>query len=330
MIRRRHTVACLAALAAPGLAPRIGRAQATAPGWPGERPIEVVVPVPPGGALDALARLLMPHVCAHLGEGARFVVINRPGAGTQLGNEAVFNAAPDGYTLGCITAPALPALPIERQVRYRSADFAWLANVVEDPNTVFVLAGSPLRDLGALVATARARPGALTYGSTGVGGDDHIAMLAFEDWAGTPPMVHVPFTGSAPAIQALLGGHLDLLVGNISEHLPLQQEGRIRALGLAAPARFAPLPQVPTFREQGFDLVAGASRGFVGTPGLPAPMRARLEAAFAAALAEPAFLREAERAGMPLRILVGDAYAAMIAEMEGRLRHLWSRRPWRE
>ena len=125
MIRRRHTVACLAALAAPGLAPRAGRAQATAPGWPGERPIEVVVPVPPGGALDALARLLMPHVCTHLGGGARFVVINRPGAGTQVGNEAVFNAAPDGYTLGCITAPALPALPIERQVRYRTAEFAW-------------------------------------------------------------------------------------------------------------------------------------------------------------------------------------------------------------
>ena len=101
MPTRRAIAATLAALAAP----RPGLAQATA--WPAERPIEVVVPVPPGGALDALARLLMPHVCAHLGEGAKFVVINRPGAGTQIGNEAVFNAAPDGYTLGCITAPAL-------------------------------------------------------------------------------------------------------------------------------------------------------------------------------------------------------------------------------
>ena len=330
MIRRRQAVVRLAALAGPALLPGIGRAQPAAPAWPAERPIEVVVPVPPGGALDALARLLMPHVCAHLGEGARFLVINRPGAGTQIGNEAIFNAAPDGYTLGCITAPALPALPIERQVRYRSADFTWLANVVDDPNTVFVLAGSPLRSLAELVAAARARPGALTYGSTGVGGDDHIAMLAFEDWAGTPPMVHVPFTGSAPAIQALLGGHLDLLVGNISEHLPLQQEGRIRALGLAAAARFAPLPQVPTFREQGFDLIAGASRGFIGTPGLPGPMRARLEAAFAAALDEPDFRRDAERAGMPLRILLGGAYASMIGEMEANLRRLWSRRPWRE
>ena len=94
MFSRRTTVAALAALAAP----RLARSQAAA--WPAERPIEVVVPVPPGGALDALARMLMPHVCAQLGEAAKFVVINRPGAGTQIGNEAVFNAAPDGYTLG--------------------------------------------------------------------------------------------------------------------------------------------------------------------------------------------------------------------------------------
>ena len=324
MPTRRAIAATLAALAAP----RPGLAQATA--WPAERPIEVVVPVPPGGALDALARLLMPHVCAHLGEGARFVVINRPGAGTQIGNEAVFNAAPDGYTLGCITAPALPALPIERPVRYRTAEFTWLANVVDDPNTFFVLGASPLRSLGDLVATARTKPGGLSYGSTGVGGDDHIAMLAFEDWAGTPPMVHVPFSGSVPATQALLGGHIDLLVGNISESLALQKEGRIRPLGVAAATPFAARPEVPTFRAQGFDLVAGASRGFVATPGLPPAVRTRLEAAFAAALAESAFLRDAERAGMPLSPLVGARYAAMIAEMEGSLRRLWGRRPWRE
>src|SRR4051812_30858624 len=120
MPSRRAIVTAFAALATP----RLARSQAA--GWPAERPIEGVVPVPPGGALAALARMLMPHVCAQLGEGAKFVVITRPGAGTQIGNEAVFNAAPDGYTLGCVTAPALPALPIERAVRYRTADFTWL------------------------------------------------------------------------------------------------------------------------------------------------------------------------------------------------------------
>lgn len=298
--------------------------------WPGDRPIEVIVPVPPGGGLDAMARLLMPYVAAHLGANARFVVVSRPGAGTQIGNEAVFNAAPDGYTLGAITCPALPALPIERPVRYRTLDFTWIANVVEDPNAFFVAGDSPLHSLADLATAARARPGALSYGSTGIGGDDHIAMLNFEAEAGIPPMVHAPFTGSAPATQALLGGHIGLLVGNISEALALQRDGRIRALGVAAAERFAPLPAVATFREQGIGLVAGASRGFVAAPGLPAPVVARLEAAFAAAMAEPGFLRETERAGMPLRPLVGAPYRAMVEGMDDALRTLWRRRPWKE
>lgn len=323
MLTRRGLAAGFALSAAP----TGGRAQ---PPWPGERPIEVIVPVPPGGGLDAMARLLMPHVVAHLGAGARFIVSSRPGAGTQVGNEAIFSAAPDGWTLGAITAPALPALPIERAVRYRTLDFSWIANVVEDPNAFFVSASSPFRTLADLIAAARARPGEITYGSTGIGGDDHIAMLAVEAETGVPPMVHVPFTGSAPATQALLGGHLGLLVGNISEQLGMQQEGRIRAIGVAAMRRYAPLPAVATFREQGLDLVAGASRGFVGPPALPEVVRTRLEAAFTAALDEPAFLWGAERAGMPLRPLVGAPYRAMVADMDAMLRGLWQRRPWKE
>jgi tripartite-type tricarboxylate transporter receptor subunit TctC len=180
------------------------------------------------------------------------------------------------------------------------------------------------------VAAAKARPGALNYGTTGVGSDDHIAMLAFEAEARLPPMTHVPFAGGAPAMQALLGGHVDLVVGNASDGLGLAQEGRVRTLGQAAPARWSALPGVPTFREQGFDLVANASRGFVAPPGLPDPIRARLEDAFTATLANPAFLREAERLFLPLRPLVGGAYRSMIAEMDGSLRELWKHRPWRE
>ena len=310
-----------------GLAAREVRAQGA---WPNERPIEVVVPVPPGGGLDQLARALMPHVCSRLSPQARFVVMNRPGAGTQIGNEAVFNAAPDGYTLGCITCPALPALPIERQVRYRTMDFAWIANAVDDANAFFVLSTSPLRNLGDLVAAARARPGTISYGSTGIGGDDHIAMLAFEGMANVPPLVHVPFTGSAPATQALLGGHIELLVGNISDFIGVQREGRVRALGVASAERYPPLPQVQTFKEQGFDFAASASRGFVGPPGMPAPMVAQFEAAFRGALADPAFLQEAARATMPLKPVVGAEYRAMIAAMDGNLKALWARRPWRE
>jgi tripartite-type tricarboxylate transporter receptor subunit TctC len=330
MPTRRATVATatLALLATPAML----RAQggSTAAGWPGERPVEVIVPFPPGGGVDVMTRLLMPIVAAHLGGGARAIVSNRAGAGGQVGYEAIFNAAPDGYTLGAVTAPVLQAIPIERPARYRALGFTFLANVVDDGNCFFVLAASPLRTLADLVAAARARPGELHYGTTGVGSDDHIAMLAFESQARLPPLVHVPFTGGAPVMQALLGGHLQLAVGNMSDGIALVREGRVRYLGGAMAERWPPLPEVPTFREQGFDLVAGASRGLVAPPGLPDPIRTRLETAFAAALADPAFLREAERLALPLRVLVGAAYREMIAEMESGLRGLWRQRPWRD
>ncbi|MBX6744997.1 MAG: tripartite tricarboxylate transporter substrate binding protein, partial [Acetobacteraceae bacterium] len=254
----------------------------------------------------------------------------RAGAGGQLGYEAIFNAAPDGYTLGAVTAPVLQAIPIERPTRYRALDFTFLANVVDDPNCFFVRADSPIRNLGELAAAARAQPGKLNYGTTGVGSDDHILMLHFEALAKLPPLVHVPFAGGAPVMQALLGGHLELAVGNMSDGLSLVREGRIRYLGGAMAQRWSALPEVPTFREQGFDLVAGASRGIVGPPGLSDPIRLRLEAAFAAALADPAFLKEAERLSLPLRPVIGAAYRDMIAKMDADLRSLWRQRPWKE
>jgi tripartite-type tricarboxylate transporter receptor subunit TctC len=226
--------------------------------------------------VDTTTRLVLRFAPNHL-PGARFVAVNRPGAGGQLGYEAAFNAPADGWTLCAVTAPAMPAMPIERAVRYRPLGWTFFANVVDDPNAFYVAAGSRLRTLADLAAAARERPAGLSYGSTGVGGDDHIAMLAFEALSGIPPMVHAPFAGNAPAMQALLGGHLALLVGNIGESLSLLREGQLRCLGVAAPARMPQAADAPTFREQGFDLVSGASRGLVGPPGMPAPVRARLE-----------------------------------------------------
>jgi tripartite-type tricarboxylate transporter receptor subunit TctC len=332
MLNRRGLGA--AAFAALASAPRVPRAQvgpaATTAPWPGERPIEAIVPFPPGGGVDVMTRILMPIVAQHLGGGAKTIVSNRSGAGGQLGFEAMFNAPPDGWTIGAISAPALQAIPIERPTRYRVPDFTYIANVVDDANAFYVRADSPFRSLADLVAAARARPGTVTYATTGVGSDDHIAMLAFQQMAGFPPMVHVPYAGGAPVMQAILGGHVDMASGNLSEAIAQAREGRTRYLAGAAPERWSVLPEVPTFRESGYDLVAGASRGFVGPPGMPPAVVERLRAAFAAAIADPAFQREAERQFLPLRPLVGEAYRSMIAEMDTGLRRLWQRHPWRE
>ena len=302
-------------------APRVARAA-----WPSDRPIEVIVPFPPGGGVDIMARSFLPFLQARL-PGSRFVVNNRGGAGGQIGTETTANAAPDGHILGAVSMPGFVSIPVERSARYRPADMTLLANVVDDPCALIVRADQPWRTLADLVAAARARPETLTYGTTGTGGDDHLTMLAFEELTGAR-FNHVPFTGMSQLFPQLLSGGLDIGAMNVSEALPLVREGRLRGLGQAGAERWAQMPGVPTYREQGVDLVGSASRGFASPGGLPAPVRERLEAAFASALADPAFEREAERLGMPLRPVVGPAYRDLVLRAEATYRALWQRRPW--
>jgi tripartite-type tricarboxylate transporter receptor subunit TctC len=154
-------------------------------------------------------------------------------------------------------------------------------------------------------------------------------MLAFEAAAGLPALTHVPFAGVAPLLPQLLGGHLASAVGNTTELYTLSREGKMRGLAVASARRLPEMPDLPTFREQGFDIVASASRGIIAPPGLPAEIAARLQAAFGAAIADPSFIREAERQHLPLRPLLGADYKRMAAEVDAQLRELWQRRPWR-
>ena len=317
--------AAIASLAATGLvAPRLAQAA-----WPADRPIEVIVPYPPGGGVDTMARIVLPAVQNRL-PGARFVVVNRAGAGGQLGWEVVFNAPADGFMLAATSVPALITYPMERTTRYRPLDFTFIANVVDDPGGLFVAANSPLRTLADLVAAAKARPGQISYGTTGIGSDDHLLVLGLEDTLALPPMTHVPFNGMAPLSTALVGGHLQVGAFNMSEGLALLRDGRIRSLGQAAASRWSGTPDVPTFKEQGVDLISGATRGIVGPPNMPAEITAALEGAFRAALADTDFVREAERMGLPLAPRIGADYRSDVAALETQLRGLWQRRPWKE
>ncbi len=323
MIQRRTWLAGTAAALA---LPKLAGAQ---PAWPAERPIEVIVPFPAGGGVDVMTRLIMPLVAAQI-PGMRHIVTNRSGAAGQIGLEATFNAAPDGYTLGATTLPAHNAVPMERPARFRAMDFTFIANIVEDANCFYVRSDSPLTSVADLIAAARARPGQMTYATTGVGSDDHLFMLAFEQVANVPPLVHVPFAGAAPLIPQLLGGHVDVAAINVGDALQLKREGRLRILAQASATRWAEAADVPTFREVGLDILHGAARGIVGPPGLPAPITGRLTQAFAVALRDPEFLREAQRQFMPLNPLIGADYRAMAQRTEDQLRVLWQRRPWRE
>jgi tripartite-type tricarboxylate transporter receptor subunit TctC len=297
--------------------------------WPADRPIQVVVPFPPGGGVDQMVRLLLPHVERHL-PGAHFVADNRAGAGGQIGSEATFNARADGYTLGAITSPALMTIAIERRVRYRVADFSYIANAVDDPSGIWVATASPYRSLQDLLAAARKEPETVTFGTTGIGSDDHLLQLNLEEVAPGVRLVHVPYAGTAPMQTALLGGHLDIGSFNMSEGIAGLRDGRFRALAMTGDERWSPASQVPTLRELGFNVVGGAQRGIVGPPGLPEPIHRRLVEAFGAALADPKFIGEAERVDLPIRVTLGNEYRNAVLLAEARLRELWQRRPWRD
>jgi tripartite-type tricarboxylate transporter receptor subunit TctC len=319
MLRRRNVALTMAGvLAAPGMA----RAA-----WP-ERPIQVMCPGPAGGGMDVYARAVIPFVAPRLGN-ANMVVINRPTASGQIAFESVALAEPDGYTIGVAQTPNLVTLPIERQVRCQVKDLTFIANIVEDPGGLFVRADSPLRDLAALVSAARAKPGQMAIGTAGIGTDDHLLILALQQATGTS-FSHVPYSGTPPIINGVLAG--DIAVGsfNVSEGIGLVRQGTLRLLGQGGAARWDGAAEVPTFRDQGVDVVAGSVRGVIAPPGLPDALRDRFRTAFAEALADPAWIREAARLSLPLRVMSGEEQRRVFLEDDVKLRALWQRQPWRE
>jgi len=322
MISRRTLLAASPLLASP----TILSAQTA---WPNDRPVEVIVLSAAGGGVDAMTRLVMPLIAQQI-PGMRVVVLNRPGAGGQIGLEATFNAARDGYTLGATTFPAHNAFPIERQVRYLPLDFTFICNVVEDANCFYVRVESPFKSLQDLVAAAKARPGQLSCGNTGIGSDDHLFALHFEELAGLQKMISVPFTGTAPLLPQLLGGNLDIAALNVYDALPLVRDGKLRILAQAAARRAPDAPDTPTFRELGYDLVHGASRGILGPPNMPQHVTEKLIAAARVALVSEEFKREAARVFMPLNPMFGAEYKAFAERSFADLQRLWRVRPWRE
>ena len=314
------------ALAAPLLAmPRLAGA---APPWPTERPVEVIIPFPPSGGVDTMARVVLNHVAPRI-PGFRYVVTNRPGAGGQIGFEAIFNTAPDGYTIGAVTNNAMHGHAIERRPRYRPTEYTFIANITDDPGAFFVDVRSPFHTLADFQAAAKPTPESLGVGTAGIGTDDHLLMMGFEDIAGVR-LIHVPYQGTAPQLRDLLGGRLPVGAFNMGEGITLMREGKIRCLGQAGEARWSAATDIPTFREQGFDLLGGSARGLAGPPNLPVEITARLVAAFRDAMADPAYIAETTKLGLPIRPLVGDAYRLMMAADYARLRALWQRRPWKE
>ena len=294
-----------------------------------EKPINLIVAYSPGGGTDLIARAIAPYLEKYLGGGARMVIVHRPGAGGEIGFAAIANAPADGYTIGFVNTPPLITVPIERSAQFGGPQrFELLGNVIDDPCNFSVHSDAPFRNLKELAEFAKANPGKVTVGSSGIGSDDHLVMLMFERAAGVK-MTHVPFKGAADVRTALLSKQITVGAINIGEAVQSIKGGApMRNIGQFAPARATVAPELPTAREQGYDIELSSLRGMAAPRGLPPEIRERLVKAVAAAAADPEFQAKATSVFAPLRYLSPAEFDRVIREAEVGFRQLWKELPW--
>jgi tripartite-type tricarboxylate transporter receptor subunit TctC len=280
-LRRRRLVgaAALAAMLA-------GRSRAAHAAFP-DRPVRIVVPWPPGAFTDVSARALAQVMTASLGQPV--VVENRPGATGAIGAEAVARAAPDGYTLYVASAETHAINPlVRRNLPYDpEADFAPISLYARVPATLVV--GPSLRDVpdfAGFLAAARAAPGRFTFASWGIASVSHLTMEKLIQATGTE-LLHVPFTGAAPAVTAVAGGQVDAMFLLAGTAMGAARSGRVRILALAADRRADPMPDVPTLREHGVGVEGGNWFALTGPARMPAEVVRRLARATAEAVHAP-------------------------------------------
>jgi tripartite-type tricarboxylate transporter receptor subunit TctC len=293
-----------------------------------ERPITMIVAYPPGGGTDLVGRAVAPFIEKYLGGGARIVVVNRAGAGGEVGFAALANAVPDGYTIGFVNTPPLLTIPIERPAQFTWQRFEYVGNIIDDPCNFSVHTDTPVTSLGELAAYARERPGEVTVGTTGIGPDDHLAMLKFERAAGVQ-LRHIPFKGSADVRAAILGKQIVVAAINIGEALQYQKGGTpIRNLVQMSPARTDLAPGLATAREQGYDIEMSSLRGLAAPKGIPPDVRDRLVKAVAQSVADPEFRAQAAKFFAPIRYLAPAEYEALVRDADLMYRAMWKEMPW--
>ena len=278
------------------------------------KPIKLVVPFAPGGSTDLVARMLAERMGPLLGQSV--TVDNRGGAGGTLGADLVAKATPDGYTLLMGTVSTHGASPaIYRKIPYDPVkDFQPITNVMSVPSVFVVNPKMPAKSMRDFIAMAKAAPGRHTFASPGIGSLGHANVENFAHLAGIQ-LLHVPYKGAGPALNDALAGQVDALTDNLPSALPHIQAGRLRALALLSPQRSSLLPDVPTYRELGFEeLSEGGWFGLMAPAGTPPAVVARLREAAHRAMEDASFKAQADKIGGVSMANTPDEFAQQIKQ----------------
>lgn len=297
------TVATLllgATFAAPG--------QAAAP-WPSQ-PIRLIVPYPPGGSVDNLARLLAPALGQRLGQ--TIVIENKAGASGTIGVDATVRATPDGNTFGFGVPGAITGLPHVMKVPYDVSKIQYVSLVARIPLVLVVNPSLPDATLADFVASAKRQPGKYNYGSAGNVTTPHLGGELLKQQTGIDIM-HVPYKGASPAVTALLSNEVQMFPGDASAVLGFIKAGKLRTLAVASPTRFEGLPDVPTTKEAGFpDVIVESNYGIIAPTGTPPEIVQKMSRAIAETLAEPALRQKMIDQGAIPAATTPEAYQALM------------------
>jgi tripartite-type tricarboxylate transporter receptor subunit TctC len=250
-----------------------------------ERTIRIIVPFAPGGSVDTLGRLLAQRM--QEGWGQTVVVENRPGAANMIGTQAVATAPADGYTLLIAVSTHATNPALQTKVPYDGIkDFEPIAMLARTPVVLYAHPSFPATDLKSLIAIGKAKSHKLNFGSGGVGTMTHLVGEVLKIDADIE-MLHIVYRGGTPALNDLLAGHLPLQFATVAQALPQYKAGQLRAIGISSDNRYPSVPEIPTFKEQGIDLVANEWYGLLAPAGTPKPIIEKLNAEMKRIIALP-------------------------------------------
>ena len=280
--------------------------------WP-EKPIHLLLPVAPGGSADATARLIQAPLSKILGQP--IIIENRAGGMGTISTNAVVRAKPDGYTFGVVyTSHAANPFMFEKMLYNSEKDLTPVAMFWRATMGISVPKDSPYRTLGDLIAAAKAKPGQINYATSGVGQAAHIAMTQLEKAAGIS-LVHVPYRGGGPAMEAVIGGSVPVFSSGTGLASPYLLNGTLRLLAVTSGTRSKLFPQVPTAAEAGYKGVDMSEwYGFVGPAGLPEPIVKKMNAAINQVLAQAEVQAQFEKWDMTTKLMTPGEFGTYVAE----------------
>lgn len=319
MMKRNLTHSALALALIAGLAlPAAVSAQKYSPG----PDVTVVQGFQAGGGSDALAQLVQPYLAKEL--GVNFVNRYQPGAtGAIAWTGLAKQTAPDGKTVSITNTPMLMTNYIMNpSMQYTIDDLTPLANVVTDPGVIVVAKDSPYKNIKAFLDAVRAEPGRITIGNSGVGGDDFFSVIMIEKSTGLK-FQQVPFAGDGPSWAAALAGKIHASANNLGITYPQVKAGNLRVLAVFTDARVPELPDVPTLKELGINVVAGSSRGYSAPKGIPEAAQKEFIAAMGRVIANPDFQRDAAARAMVIDYKAGAEYTAFLKAQEVAFNQIW-------